>query len=153
LISQGVVRESLFPLTDQLPLGRLVSGGDPVPLRSGGVYGSDGVTTGDPEPFPALFPKAPDGDAPGRPLRRSHVEAADGAEPVTKPFGLRFATVPAETASTVRLDLRRIRYDEAGQIALAWDEAGWIPLIEHSMGLTLRTTGQIPREDEIHDKS
>jgi hypothetical protein len=136
VISQRAEKEALFPLSDQLPLGRPVGGGDPVPARSGGVHGSDGVTTGDdPVPFRELPP--PRRTVPG----------------ATRPVGLRYAQRPAASETTVQLDLERIRYDEATQIALAWDDTSWIPLIEHSMGLTLRTTGQIPREDEIHDKS
>jgi hypothetical protein len=139
LISQRAEKEALFPLSDQLPLGRLAGGGDPVPLRSGGVHGSDGITTGDdPIPFRDL------------PRPRQPAEPVPGA---TRPFGLRYAIAPTPSDSALTLDLDRIRYDEVGQIALAWDDTAWVPLVEHSMGLTLHTTGQIPREDEIHDKT
>jgi putative ATP-grasp target RiPP len=67
-----------------------------------------------------------------------------------RPFGLRFATLPQRA---IDLPLDTIAYDDDAQVALARDGAGWAPLANHSMGLTLRTTGQIPREDEIHDKS
>jgi len=72
--------------------------------------------------------------------------------PGAAPFGLRFATVPAADP----LDLDAVRYDEARQVAVLRDEADGhreVPLHRHSMGVTLRTTGQVPREDEIHDKS
>ncbi|MFI5959288.1 putative ATP-grasp-modified RiPP [Cryptosporangium sp. NPDC051539] len=121
MTSQHAAYATVFPISDQLPLGRAMMAA----LRSGEPLGSDGVKTGhDPDERPA--------------------------EGAARPFGLRFATLPEHG---VELPLDAIAYDDDAQIALARDGAGWTPLIDHSMGLTLRTTGQIPREDEIHDKS
>lgn len=72
--------------------------------------------------------------------------------PGTGPFGLRFAVVPVADG----LDLDAVRYDDVRQVAVLRDAAAGgreVPLHRHSMGVTLRTTGQVPREDEIHDKS
>jgi hypothetical protein len=129
--SQHVAYAAVFPISDQLPLGRLTAELATVgrgALRSGDVLGSDGVKTGqDPDERPA-----------------------DGSAGVRRPFGLRFATLPQ---AGVELPLDLIAYDDDAQVALARDGEHWTPLADHSMGLTLRTTGQIPREDEIHDKS
>jgi hypothetical protein len=127
--SQHAAYAAVFPISDQLPLGRAAAEIARQATRSGELLGSDGVKTGhDPDE-----------------------RSSGGAESqANQPFGLRFATQPGEG---VDLRLETIGYDEDAQVALAKDEAGWTPLIRHSMGLTLRTTGQIPREDEIHDKS
>jgi putative ATP-grasp target RiPP len=128
---QHVAYATVFPISDQLPLGQATAQLARRAVRSGDLLASDGVKTGH--------------DPDERPTSGSSAQAGPN-----RPFGLRFATVPAD-AVDVQLDA--IDYDEHAQIALARDEAGWVPLINHSMGLTLRTTGQIPREDEIHDKS
>lgn len=121
MTSQHAAYAAVFPISDQLPLGRAMF----TALRSGEVLGSDGVKTGhDPDERPT--------------------------EGTVRPFGLRFAQLPQ---NSVELPLESISYDDDAQVALARDGGGWTPLTEHSMGLTLRTTGQIPREDEIHDKS
>lgn len=67
-----------------------------------------------------------------------------------RPFGLRFARRPRRP---VELDLDRVRYDEQRQIALAPDGSDWVPLANHSLSVTLQTSGNSPREDEIYDKS
>ncbi|TQS42448.1 putative ATP-grasp-modified RiPP [Cryptosporangium phraense] len=127
-VNQQAAYAAVFPISDQLPLGRAALAA----LRSGEVLGSDGVKTGhDPDERPV--------EGAARPV-----------EGAVRPFGLRFATLPR---NGVELPLEAISYDDDAQVALARDGAGWTPLTEHSMGLTLRTTGQIPREDEIHDKS
>jgi hypothetical protein len=135
--SQHGAYAAVFPISDQLPLGRAVAEVARVAevgrgaVRSGDVVGSDGVKTGhDPDE------------------RTTGGSSTQGS--ANRPFGLRFAIVPGDS---VDLRLEAISYDEQAQVALALDDAGWTPLIQHSMGLTLRTTGQIPREDEIHDKS
>ena len=114
-----------------LSLGRATAELATMALRSGDLLGSDGVKTGhDPD---------------------EHPTGGTGPELTgARPFGLRFATLPDRA---VDLPLDTIAYDDDTQVALARDGAGWAPLADHSMGLTLRTTGQIPREDEIHDKS
>jgi putative ATP-grasp target RiPP len=70
--------------------------------------------------------------------------------PRVRPFGLRFARVPARSAD---LDLGLVSYDDVRQIAVARDGDALVPLAGHRMGLTLQTTGQIPREDEVYDKT
>ncbi|MFG1928567.1 putative ATP-grasp-modified RiPP [Cryptosporangium sp. NPDC048952] len=128
MTSQHAAYGAVFPISDQLPLGRITADLASMALRSGEVLGSDGVKTGhDPDEHPT-----------GPELGG------------VRPFGLRFATPPERA---VDLPLDTIAYDDDSQVALARDGAGWAPLANHSMGLTLRTTGQIPREDEIHDKS
>jgi hypothetical protein len=129
--SQHAAYAAVFPISDQLPLGRMSAQVAHRSFRSGDVLGSDGVKTGH--------------DPDERPTGGSSAQAG-----ANRPFGLRYAVIPADS-----IDLRPgdIDYDEQAQVALARDDAGWIPLINHSMGLTLRSTGQIPREDEIHDKS
>ena len=67
-----------------------------------------------------------------------------------RPFGLRFARPPRQP---VELDLAQVRYDEERQIALVPDGTGWVPLADHSLSVTLQTSGDGPREDEIYDKS
>lgn len=67
-----------------------------------------------------------------------------------RPFGLRFARVPSPRAD---LDLDLVSYDDVRQIAVARDGDALVPLTGHRMGLTLQTTGQIPREDEVYDKT
>lgn len=71
------------------------------------------------------------------------------AEPV-RPFGLSFARRPRQP---VELDLAQVRYDEDRQIAIAPDGPDWVPLTDHSLSVTLQTSGDGPREDEIYDKS
>ncbi|SHN44583.1 putative ATP-grasp-modified RiPP [Cryptosporangium aurantiacum] len=133
--SQHAAYAAVFPISDQLPLGRATADLATMTLRSGNLLASDGVKTGhDPDERPAAALAVP--------------EAPEAA--TEQPFGLRFATRPQ---GAVDLPLDAIAYDDDTQTALARDGAGWTPLIHHSMGLTLRTTGQIPREDEIHDKS
>lgn len=73
---------------------------------------------------------------------------AEGAQ--ARPFGLRFAQPPRQP---VELDLDQVRYDEERQIALVPDDTGWVPLADHSLSVTLQTSGDGPREDEIYDKS
>ena len=131
MTSQHAAYAAVFPISDQLPLGRTTADLARTAWRSGDLLGSDGVRTGQ--------------DADDRP---TPVELTD--EALERPFGLRFATLPQDS---IDLPLDTIAYDDDAQVALARDGAGWTPLINHSMGLTLRTTGQIPREDEIHDKS
>lgn len=70
--------------------------------------------------------------------------------PQARPFGLRFARPPAQP---VALDLDAVRYDEDRQITLAPDGGEWVPLADHSLSVTLQTSGDGPREDEIYDKS
>ncbi|GAA0237280.1 putative ATP-grasp-modified RiPP [Cryptosporangium japonicum] len=133
MTSQHAAYGAVFPISDQLPLGRITADLASMALRSGEVLGSDGVKTGhDPD------------EASGPDL----VSPEDAG--AARPFGLRFATLPDRA---VNLPLDTIAYDDDSQVALAREGAGWAPLANHSMGLTLRTTGQIPREDEIHDKS
>lgn len=67
-----------------------------------------------------------------------------------RPFGLRFARTPS---NPVDLDLDRIDYDEERQIAVAADGPRWVPITDHSLSVTLQTSGASPREDEIYDKS
>lgn len=74
-----------------------------------------------------------------------------------QPFGLRFARVPIRLEE---VDLTAVRYDEGRQLAVLRERpgpggtgGGEVALHRHSMGVTLQTTGQVPREDEIHDKS
>ncbi|GAA3394540.1 putative ATP-grasp-modified RiPP [Cryptosporangium minutisporangium] len=145
MTSQHAAYAAVFPISDQLPLGRATADLATMALRSGDLLGSDGVKTGH--------------DSDERPTGGSGVElalpdrsaaAAPDRTAAGRPFGLRFATLPQ---NAVDLSLDAIAYDDDTQVALARDGAGWTPLIHHSMGLTLRTTGQIPREDEIHDKS
>lgn len=131
MTSQNAAYAAVFPISDQLPLGRAVAEMLRKAARSGELLGSDGVKT--------------DHDPDERPNGASTIQLG-----ANRPFGLRFATAPG---NQVDLRLEAIGYDEQAQIALALDAGGWTPLIQHSMGLTLRTTGQIPREDEIHDKS
>ncbi len=121
-------RYEMFPLSDQLPLGRsaastAVPGGAAVTC---GAQASDAVIC---EPGP----EAPSG---------SGLSAG-------RPFGLRFASLPSETLD---LDLDTVSYDTRRQVAVARDGDQLVPLAAHSMGLTLQTSGQIPREDEIFDK-
>lgn len=130
MTSQHAAYGAVFPISDQLPLGRITADLASMALRSGDVLGSDGVKTG----------HDPDDHSTGR----------STSSPDARPFGLRFATLPQQA---IELPLDTIAYDDDAQVALARDGAGWAPLATHSMGLTLRTTGQIPREDEIHDKS
>ena len=85
-----------------------------------------------------------------RPVRAVSPDAHPTEHPKVRPFGVRFATVPADA---VDLDLDAVGYDDDRQIATAWDGTARVPLTRHAMGITLRTTGEIPREDEIHDKS
>ncbi|GAA4217263.1 putative ATP-grasp-modified RiPP [Actinocatenispora rupis] len=66
------------------------------------------------------------------------------------PFGLRFAQRPT---SSIDLDLDLVSYDEEAQLAVARDGDRWVPLIDHRMSVTLQTSGETPREDEIYDKS
>jgi putative ATP-grasp target RiPP len=133
--SQHAAYAAVFPISDQLPLGRAMTihslrvGA----VRSGDVLGSDGVKTGH------------DTDE-----RTTGATGPDEILGAPRPFGLRFATLPQRA---VELPLDAIVYDDDTQVALAKEGSGWAPLADHSMGLTLRTTGQIPREDEIHDKS
>jgi putative ATP-grasp target RiPP len=139
--SQHAAYAAVFPISDQLPLGRVTAELMTRALRSGDLIDSDGVKTGsDPDERPAgdfTAVLAPSG------------QPAAGPQ-LGRPFGLRFATLPRDSAE---LALDTIAYDDDAQVALARDGASWVPLVNHSMGLTLRTTGQIPREDEIHDKS
>jgi hypothetical protein len=128
--SQHAAYAAVFPISDQLPLGQATAQVARRSFRSGDVLASDGVKTGH--------------DPDERPTGGSSAQMRGN-----QPFGLRYAIVP----DAVDLQLEDIGYDEQAQIALAKDEGGWTPLITHSMGLTLRSTGQIPREDEIHDKS
>ncbi len=76
----------------------------------------------------------------------------DRPEPHTaaRPFGLRFARPPR---NPIDLDLDRIEYDEERQISLALDGTEMVPLTDHSLSVTLQTSGSTPREDEIYDKS
>jgi putative ATP-grasp target RiPP len=130
--SQHAAYAAVFPISDQLPLGRstAIHSLGVAAVRSGDVLGRDGVKTGcDPDEHTGDESLRPDGP---------------------RPFGLRFATRPQRPFV---LPLDAIIYDDDAQVALAREGAGWAPLADHSMGLTLRTTGQIPREDEIHDKS
>jgi hypothetical protein len=128
--SQHAAYAAVFPISDQLPLGRAAAEMGRRATRSGEQLGSDGVKTGhDPDERPT---------------------GGTAAQVANQPFGLRYATLPGDG---VEVHLDAIEYDEQAQVALARDETGWTPLIQHSMGLSLRTTGQIPREDEIHDKS
>ena len=139
MTSQHAAYAAVFPISDQLPLGRAtaINSLRVGAVRSGDVLGSDGVKTGhDPDEHPTGS-SGPDLVTP---------DAVDAA----RPFGLRFATLPQRA---VDLPLDAIAYDDDAQVALAREGSGWAPLADHSMGLTLRTTGQIPREDEIHDKS
>ena len=131
MTSQNAAYATVFPISDQLPLGRATAEVAHKAVRSGELLGSDGVKT--------------DHDLDERPTGGSSIQCD-----ANRPFGLRFATAPS---NQIDLRLEAIGYDEQAQVALALDEEGWTPLIQHSMGLTLRTTGQIPREDEIHDKS
>ncbi|HEY3507187.1 MAG TPA: putative ATP-grasp-modified RiPP [Actinocatenispora sp.] len=66
------------------------------------------------------------------------------------PFGLRFARRPS---TSIDLDLDHVGYDEQAQVAIARDGDRWVPLIDHRMSVTLQTSGETPREDEIYDKS
>jgi putative ATP-grasp target RiPP len=67
-----------------------------------------------------------------------------------RPFGLRFARRPR---TRVELDVDSIGYDDERQVAIAVDGDGWVPLARHSMSVTLQTSGETPREDEIYDKA
>lgn len=136
MTSQQAAYAVVFPISDHLPLGQATADLTLLTVRSGDLLGSDGVKTG----------SGPD----ERSASSSLAPEVDTAQPLERPFGLWFATSPAES---VDLRLETIAYDDDAQVALALDGARWTPLIQHSMGLTLRTTGQIPREDEIHDKS
>lgn len=136
MTSQHAAYGAVFPVSDQLPLGRVTVDLASMAFRSGELLGSDGVKTGH--------------DADEHTAGSSGPELASPGAVGPRPFGLRFATSPT---GAVDLPLDTIAYDDDTQIALARDGAGWAPLADHSMGLTLRTTGQIPREDEIHDKS
>jgi putative ATP-grasp target RiPP len=69
---------------------------------------------------------------------------------VSRPFGLRFARPPR---GRIDLDLDQVRYDEERQVAVALDGPDWVPLADHSLSVTLQTSGDGPREDEIYDKS
>ena len=131
MTSQNAAYAAVFPISDQLPLGRAGAEVARKAVRSGELLGSDGVKT--------------DHDPDERTTSGSSIQRS-----ANQPFGLRFAILPS---NNIDLRLETIGYDEQAQVALALDEGGWTPLIQHSMGLTLRTTGQIPREDEIHDKS
>jgi len=144
--SQHAAYAAVFPISDHLPLGRATAihslrvGA----VRSGDVLGSDGVKTGhDADDHPT------NPDVVGT-VGATGTAGAAGTVSTARPFGLRFATLPQ---GAVDLPLDAIVYDDDAQVALAREGAGWAPLAGHSMGLTLRTTGQIPREDEIHDKS
>lgn len=66
------------------------------------------------------------------------------------PFGLRFARRPS---TSIDLDLDHVGYDERAQLAIALDGDRWVPLIDHRLSVTLQTSGETPREDEIYDKS
>lgn len=133
MTSQHAAYGAVFPISDQLPLGRITADLASMATRSGEVLGSDGVKTGhDPDDHP------------------TGVSGSSSDAGSVRPFGLRFATPPQRA---IDLPWDTIAYDDDAQVALARDGAGWAPLATHSMGLTLRTTGQIPREDEIHDKS
>jgi len=134
--SQHAAYGAVFPISDQLPLGRITADLASMALRSGELLGSDGVKTGH--------------DPDERPAGGSGSELTSPDAGIARPFGLRFATPPQRA---IHLPLDTIAYDDDAQVALAREGAGWAPLAHHSMGLTLRTTGQIPREDEIHDKS
>ena len=136
MTSQHAAYGAVFPISDQLPLGRVTAELASLALRSGDVLGSDGVKTGHDSDEHTAGDSGPTSSFP----------ETGGA----RPFGLRFAMLPQRA---VDLPLDTIAYDDDAQVALARDGAGWAPLATHSMGLTLRTTGQIPREDEIHDKS
>lgn len=121
-------RDEMFPLSDQLPLGRSAA--------STAVAGSTAVACGAQASDAVICEPRP--DSPAQPGARSH-----------RPFGLRFATLPSETFD---LDLDAVTYDARRQMAVARDGDRVVPLAAHSMGVTLQTSGQIPREDEIFDK-
>ncbi|MGA8113481.1 MAG: putative ATP-grasp-modified RiPP [Actinocatenispora sp.] len=74
----------------------------------------------------------------------------DARQHAIRPFGLRYARTPG---NPIDLDLDQIGYDEVRQIAVAADGPHWVPLTDHSMSVTLQTSGESPREDEIYDKS
>ncbi len=68
----------------------------------------------------------------------------------SRPFGLRFAVTPS---TTIDIDLDAIDYDEDRQIAMTWSGGQRVPLTDHRMGVTLQSSGEVPREDDIWDKS
>ncbi len=80
------------------------------------------------------------------PTGQDHPEAGHSR----RPFGLRFARAPR---NPVDLDLDQIEYDEERQISTAMDGTERVPLTDHSLSVTLQTSGSTPREDEIYDKS
>jgi putative ATP-grasp target RiPP len=74
----------------------------------------------------------------------------DHSATAVRPFGLRFARRPR---GHVALDLESVGYDEERQVGIAVEGDRWVPLARHSMAVTLHSSGETPREDEIYDKA